>query len=158
MRCPSRFVVFLLAIGISFVGAADVPPRPDYSRGYVWGVYGSYDVYSVKPDGSDLRRLTDNQSYDAECVYSPDGAKILFTSDRDGDLELYTMNPDGGGVTRITHALGYDGGTGLERITTCPEFDAFPMFTPDGRELVWASNRHGSKPRETNIFLADWKD
>jgi Tol biopolymer transport system component len=30
------------------------------------------------------------------------------------------------------------------------------MFSPDGRQLVWASNRHGSAPHETNIFIADW--
>ena len=47
-------------------------------------------------------------------------------------------------------------GTGLEQVTTDTEFDAFPMFSPDGRQLVWASNRHGSEPGETNIFIADW--
>jgi len=30
------------------------------------------------------------------------------------------------------------------------------MFSPDGRRLVWASNRHGKTPGETNIFIADW--
>lgn len=47
-------------------------------------------------------------------------------------------------------------GTGLEQITTAPGFDAFPMFAPDGRQLVWASNRHGTAPHETNIFIGDW--
>jgi Tol biopolymer transport system component len=41
-------------------------------------------------------------------------------------------------------------------VTFSPDFDGFPMFTPDGRRLVFASNRHGAKPRETNIFVADW--
>jgi TolB protein len=47
-------------------------------------------------------------------------------------------------------------GTHLERITTYPGFDAFPMFTSDGKRLVWASNRNGKAPHETNIFIADW--
>ena len=47
-------------------------------------------------------------------------------------------------------------GTGLERITFDDDFDGFPMFSPDGKKLVWAANRHGSQPHETNLFLADW--
>jgi len=45
----------------------------------------------------------------------------------------------------------------VERITYCPSFDAFPMFSHDGKKLVFASNRDSSKPHETNIFIADWK-
>jgi len=86
------------------------PPSPDFSQGYVWAVYGSYDIFSVKSDGTELVRLTDQPGYDAEAVYSHDGRSILFTSARDGDLELYTMQPDGGGVKRLTHRVGYDGG------------------------------------------------
>lgn len=47
-------------------------------------------------------------------------------------------------------------GTGLERVTNNDTFDGFPMFSPDGRTLVFASNRHDAKPDETNIFVADW--
>jgi len=47
-------------------------------------------------------------------------------------------------------------GSGLEQITTNSEFDAFPMFSPDGKQLVWASNRNGKVQGETNIFIADW--
>jgi Tol biopolymer transport system component len=46
-------------------------------------------------------------------------------------------------------------GTRLERVTYGGEFDAFPMFSRDGRKLVWCSNRNGSG-RQTNIFTADW--
>ena len=48
------------------------------------------------------------------------------------------------------------GGSGLERITYYPGFDAFPMFSSDGKKLVWASNRNGRAEHETNIFIADW--
>ena len=48
-------------------------------------------------------------------------------------------------------------GTGLEQITTHAEFDGFPMFSPDGRKLVWASNRNGRERGETNIFVAEWR-
>ena len=56
-------------------------------------------------------------------------------------FDLYVINADG---------------TGLERITYFPDFDAFPMFTSDGKKLIWASNRNQKKPNETNIFIADW--
>lgn len=87
------------------------PPKPDYSMGYVWPLYKSYEVFSAKPDGSDLKNLTNSDGYDAECVFSPDGTKILFTSDRDGDLELYEMDADGKNLKRLTNSPGYDGGS-----------------------------------------------
>jgi TolB protein len=47
-------------------------------------------------------------------------------------------------------------GTGLERITFNDTFDGFPMFTKDGKKLVFASNRHGKTQGDTNVFIADW--
>lgn len=98
------------------------PPKPDYSRGYVWPIYPSYDIFSVNLDGSQLTRLTDTPGYDAEASISPDGRRIVFTSIRDGDLELYTMAADGSDVKRLTHARGYDGG---------------PFFSYDGTKIVY---------------------
>ena len=101
--------------------APDCPPRPDYSQGYVWRL-DDYDIYSTKPDGSDLQRLTNSPGYDAEGTLSPDGRTIVFTSQRDGDLDIYTMNTDGSNVRRLTTELGYDGG---------------PFFSHDGTKIVY---------------------
>ena len=49
-------------------------------------------------------------------------------------------------------------GSELKQITFHPSFDGFPMFTKDGTKLVFASNRNGKESRETNIFIAEWKD
>ncbi len=47
-------------------------------------------------------------------------------------------------------------GTGLEQVTFNETFDGFPMFSPDGRHLVFASNRNAKVEGETNVFIADW--
>ncbi|OGC79073.1 MAG: hypothetical protein A2145_06530 [candidate division Zixibacteria bacterium RBG_16_40_9] len=98
------------------------PPKPDYSLGYVWPLYKSYEIFSAKPDGSDLKRLTNTDGYDAECVFSPDGKKILFTSDRDRDLELYEIDAEGKNVKRLTFSPGYDGGS---------------FYSPDGKLICF---------------------
>ncbi len=102
------------------------PPAPDYSKGYVWSLYPSYEIFTAKRDGSGIRRITNNPGYDAEATISPDGTTIIFTSMRDGDLDLYTMRPDGSHVTRITRDLGYDGGA---------------FFSRDGKRIVWRASR-----------------
>lgn len=85
------------------------PPRPDYSKGYVWAL-SPYDIYTAKPDGTDKRALTRNGVYTAEGTLSPDGKTIVFTSLKGGDLDIYTMRVDGSHVRQLTHTLGYDGG------------------------------------------------
>jgi Tol biopolymer transport system component len=46
----------------------------------------------------------------------------------------------------------------LERITNASIFNAFPMFSPDGKKLVFSSNRNNGGTRDTNLFIADWTD
>jgi TolB protein len=112
--------------------AADgCPPQPDMSQGYVWGL-DDYDLYTVRADGSDLRRLTDSPGYDAEATLSPDGRTIVFTSTRDGDLDIYSMSVDGTGLRRLTDAVGYDGG---------------PFFSHDGTKIVFRA-WHPTSERE----------
>ena len=102
-------------------GGAACPPRPDYSRGYVWALY-DYDITVANADGSGARRITDNPRYDAEGTLSPDGKTIVFTSLRNGDLDIYTMSVAGTNLKRLTTTLGYDGG---------------PFFSPDGKQIVY---------------------
>jgi Tol biopolymer transport system component len=49
-------------------------------------------------------------------------------------------------------------GSGLERVTWTESFASFPMFSRDGRRLVFCSTRGASAPREINVFIADWVD
>lgn len=55
----------------------------------------------------------------------------------------------------VKHNISIDG-TGLERLTFNNTFDSFPMLSPDGRKLAFGSNRNPQRPRETDIYIADW--
>ena len=52
--------------------------------------------------------------------------------------------------------MSHADGTGLEQVTYNETFDGFPMFSPDGKKLVFASNRNAKARGETNVFIADW--
>ena len=243
----------------TFGGKKECPPEPDRAKGYVWPLYPAYEIYSATLDGKNIKNLTNSPGYDAEATVSPSGKKIIFTSDRDGDIELYSMDTNGKNVKRLTNEVGYDGGafyspdskmivyrrssqqtseeilkfksllaehlviptrldiwvmnadgsnkrhvtkltaasfapffspdgkkiifctnyfdpdrakprrqpnfdlaiintdgTGLERVTYNGSFDGFPMFSPDGKKLVFASNRNAAQQGDTNVFIADW--
>jgi Tol biopolymer transport system component len=49
-------------------------------------------------------------------------------------------------------------GTGLEQITFNSTFDGFPMFSLDGKRLVFGSNRNAKSEGETNVFVAEWRE
>lgn len=91
--------------------SADCPPEPERnSEAYYWPIYPSFDLYLKNLKTGELQRLTNRLGYDAEATVSPKGDKIVFTSDRSGDLELWTMDLDGSHLRQITKGLGYDGG------------------------------------------------
>ena len=126
----------------------DTPARvADYEHLLKAGVVRptTMDLWVMAADGSGKRQITHDGAADFAPFFHPDGQRVLFASNMDDpsgrDFDIYMIGLDG---------------SGLERITRSPEFDGFPMFSPDGRRLVFASNRGGSRPHETNIFIADW--
>lgn len=232
----------------------DCPKEADKSEGYVWSIYPQFDIFIADLNGNIVRQLTNDNFYNAEATVSPKGDKIVYTSNKSGDLELYVIDLNTGVETQVTKELGYDGGaffspdgtklvwrssrpktpeeikkykdllsrslvapsdmeiyvgnidgteikqvtnlgganwapyfhpsgnkilfssnhktkrfpfnifminvdgTGLEQITFDSEFDAFPMFSFDGKKILFSSNRNNGGTRETNVFVADWKD
>ena len=74
------------------------------------GRLSSYDIFEAKDDGSDLKRLTDAEGYDAEATINWKTKTILYTSMASGDLDLWTMKLDGSHKKRLTKTYGYDGG------------------------------------------------
>lgn len=122
----------------TFGADKNCPTPPDKSKGYVWKLFPTFDIYIAKPDGSNLRKMTDTDGYDAEATVSPVGDKIVFTSTREGDPEIYTMNLDGSNQTRLTYQKGYDGG---------------PYFSLDGTKIVFRASRP-----KTEKELEDYND
>jgi len=119
------------------MGGKQCPPRPDFSRGYVWAVYDTFDIFTANPDGSNLKQLTNTPGYDAETTINRQG-KLVFTSKRDGDLDIYTMDSDGKNVKRLTNELGYDGG---------------PFWSYDGKQIVYRAY-HPQTEKEKTDYLA----
>lgn len=107
------------------LASPDCPPKPDFSKGYVWAIYPGFDIFSAAPDGSDLKPITKTPGYDAEATIAPNGKRIVFTSMRDGDLDIYTMDLDGKNVKRLTNEIGYDGG---------------PFWSYDSQWIVFRAN------------------
>ena len=79
-------------------------------------------------DGSNVRRLTSHRAMDYWPVWSPDGKRLAFTSNRDGNYEIYVMNADGTGLRNLTRHRGQDN---------------YATWSPDGKRLAFISNRDG---------------
>ena len=121
------------------LGDKECPDTPLRKNGkYIWPIYDTYDIFVADLEGNIVEQLTNEPGYDAEATVSPQGDKIVFTSDRSGDLELYTMNLDGTDVKQITDQLGYDGGA---------------FFSPDGTKLIFRSSRP-----KTKMEIKEYKD
>jgi TolB protein len=124
----------------TFLSGDSCPPVPDREKmkRYIWPVYAGYDIFMADLDGKIVKQLTTSAGYDAEATLSPDGSQMLFTSDRDGDLDLYSMDMHNFKVKRITNTLGYDGGA---------------WFSPDGKKIIWRASRP-----ETPEAIEDYKN
>jgi len=136
-------------------GGDACPASPDRSKGYVWAVYPTYDIYLATDQGKILKKLTDASGYDAEATVNFKQKKIVYTSMASGDLDMWTMGLDGSKKTRVTTGAGYDGGA---------------VFSRDGKKLVWRANHPSgadmqrykdllkdglTSPMKMEIFVAD---
>jgi Tol biopolymer transport system component len=86
-------------------------------------------------EDSGLIRLTDNPTVDVPSGWSPDGTRLLFLSERDGNLDVYVM-----AVDPLTGA----GGSGETRLTTDPALDLYPAWSPAGQWIAFVSMRDGN--------------
>jgi len=106
-----------------------IPPPANALIAFVSNRDGNDEIYVMRSDGSEVRRLTDHPASDRDPAWSPDRSRIAFTSVRDGNPEIYVMSADGSGVMRLT----YD---------TVPNHS--PAWSPDGRRIAFVSEQRGS--------------
>jgi Tol biopolymer transport system component len=109
---------------------------------------GQLEIFVMNADGSGKKQVTTTGASNFSPYFHPDGKRIIFSS----NIET---RGEGGRPSFHLYLVG-DDGTGLERLTTEGHFNSFPMFSPDGKRLVWVSDRYAKEPGEFNVFLADW--
>lgn len=98
--------------------------------------HGQWDLYSIAPDGSDPRQLTDDAFEETDPAYSPDGTKVAFASRRAQNWDVYVLDLLSGEESRLTDS---------------PHYDGAPAWSPDGKQLAYESYQNG----DLDIWLVD---
>jgi len=121
-----RTGLLLTFVAVVSLAGAPEPQRIAFSR--VFPQPGQIGLFIAAADGSNERALLASPDIDYDAVFSPDGASIVFTSERNGSADLYRVKADG---------------SGLEPLTDNPAYDDQAAFAPDGKQLVFVSTRAG---------------
>ena len=106
--------------------------------------WGNWDIYVMNTDGTHPINLTNHPADDNSPDWSPDGLRIVFSSNQDGNFDIYVINADG--TTPIN-------------LTNHPAEDRYPAWSPDGRQIAFSTNRDGDWERDRNdnweVFVMD---
>ena len=122
-----RLLLSLLAVATA-ASAADTPlllQKPTLSKTHIVFAYAG-DLWSVGRDGGDAVRLTSGTGIETDPVFSPDGTKVAFTGEYDGNVDVFVV-PSSGGVPK--------------RLTWHPAPDRVLGWTPDGKQIIFSSPR-----------------
>jgi Tol biopolymer transport system component len=104
---------------------------------------GNLDIYTMRPDGSELTNLTDNPANDFNPFWSSDGERIAFESDRDGSVQIFLMGADGSNLTQLT-----DG-------EADHMFRSANPWSPDGSKLTFTESAPGEEKWVLFVMDAD---
>lgn len=162
-------LVLLVANGLFFFADA---PVPQGKIAFSSERDGSYNIYVMYANGTNLYAITGRSYDDWSPSWSPDGRSLVFRSDRDGNDDIYTMQADGSDLRRLTFDSMHDwnpvwspdgrsiafqsnregnfdiyvmdaDGSNLHQITNNPLYDGLPSWSPDSRQMVFSSDRNG---------------
>jgi len=98
-----------------------------------------WEIYLMRPDGTEITQLTDTPYNEGWPVWTPDGSQIVYSSNETGDDEIYIMNADGSDPQRLTERAGSN--------------ELFPSVSPDGTRIVFSSQV--PSVNEGNIWIMD---
>jgi Tol biopolymer transport system component len=118
--------VFLLAVVVAAT-AITLVPAADSSSSHNTATSPRPQIFVIGSNGAGETNITQSASGNDSPSWSPDGTKIAFSSNRDGNWEIYVMNADGSGVTRLTTNRSAD--------------DAAPVWSPDASRIAFHTNR-----------------
>jgi Tol biopolymer transport system component len=125
---------------------------------------GAYlQIYTINPDGSDLRQLTANAANNGDPAWSADGSVITFGSDREGGnrLNVFAVNADGGDPRQLTQfdvpdEAGDTNWSGDGRkITFEYDISGMKQSDPNAYAEVWTMNADGSEATGTGVQCSD---
>ncbi len=142
---PTRLSVLLVcALGLGLpapAGAIDTSDtlmltQPAASASHLAFVYAD-DLWVANLDGSQPRRLTSDRGVESSAVFSPDGTRVAFSAQYDGNTDVFVV-PAGGGLPK--------------RLTWHPGADLVRGFTPDGTRVLFASQRATVTPRQFQFW------
>jgi tricorn protease len=117
-------------------GAHPLLQRPAFNGKVIVFSYAG-DLWTVERGGGHAVRLTTGTGIETDPVFSPDGNTIAFTGEYDGNTDVFVV-PVIGGVPK--------------RLTYHPAADAAVGWTPDGKDVIFRSNRESGSPRYTKLF------
>jgi len=141
---------------------------------------GNSEIYVLDLQGKIIKRLTDHRSIESSPTWSPDGRMLAFSSDRTGAPQIYIMDSDGQAVRRLTYQGGYNDSpiwsqrgdritfvsrtktgrfdlasidtSGVDyRVMTEVGHNENPHFSPDGKHIIFSSNRLS----ESDLYTMD---
>ena len=133
---------------------------------------GTDAVFVMRPDGSEVRRLTGDLPPTSHPSWSPDGQRIAFNAGTPSVSDIYVINSDGSGLTKLTNQSAgnfypswspdgsrlafssnrdgdwdiyvmQDDGSQVRQLVDAPGLDDKPRWTPDGSRVGFATTRHG---------------
>ena len=136
---------------------ANLFANPSVSPDGQWLAYTTFgppreDIFVMRVDGSERRRLTDDPHKDRVPVWSPDGSRIAFYSDRSGRYEIWTILPDGRELRQLTRTGPNSGREGaLIQPQWSPDGSRMSRCLPKGRSFCWTSTRRAtSSPKRSS--------